>query len=149
MRFATEKYDQDHENIKNPFIHLTNYAINKNNKKENVPQRDGAMGSTKWTLKTLWKYFEKHGLGWRQIWEEIERICVKTVLCGHFDMLVGFEESNLSDYNCYKLFGFDVMLDEDLKPWLLEVNSFPSMFPNQIGNYQLLMNIGIQTIYQI
>ena len=30
-------------------------------KTDTVPQRDGAMGSTKWTLKSLWRYFEKHG----------------------------------------------------------------------------------------
>ena len=49
------------EDIKNPFVHLTNYAINKNNKNDSVPQKDGVMGITKWTLKSLWRYFEKHG----------------------------------------------------------------------------------------
>ena len=48
-------------------------------------------------------------------------------------MTVSSDDFRLNDYNCYKLLGFDVMLDEDLKPWLLEVNSFPSMFPDKIG----------------
>ena len=26
-----------------------------------------------------------------------------------------------SEYNCYKLFGFDVFIDQDLKPWIIEV----------------------------
>ena len=28
---------------------------------------------------------------------------------------------------CFELFGFDVMVDEDLNMWLIEVNSSPAM----------------------
>ena len=40
-------------------------------------------------------------------------------------------QSLTSSYNCYKLLGFDIMLDENLTPWVLEV-SFINKFSSTV-----------------
>ena len=57
---------------------------------------------------------------------------VKTILCGHKDILQSVSTEVKSDYSCYKLFGVDVFLDSELKPWLLELNNFPSLEPDSL-----------------
>ena len=131
VRFATEEYRE--EDLDNRFVHLTNFAVNKEKREDVELDQDGVEGSVKWSLASLRTYFKRQGLDWSSVWRQIEELCVKTVLAGHFDMISAFESCEVSDYSCYKLFGFDVIIDQDLKPFLLEVNSFPSMFSNSIG----------------
>ena len=48
VRFATEKFSLAPEKMNNKFVHLTNYSINKHNKKEGL-----TVSNYKWSLAAL------------------------------------------------------------------------------------------------
>ena len=128
VRFATEAFSLKEEDLGNSFIHVTNSGVNKENEVFNYGKDSNEFNGYKWTFKTLLRYLQAEGHDCSEILTNLRSLAFKTILCGREDMKQGFKEVK-SEYNCFKLFGFDVMLDEKLKPWLLEVNSFPSFEP--------------------
>jgi len=40
-----------------------------------------------------------------------------------YNSVVGMNSRN----NCFEVYGFDVMIDKDFKPWIIEVNVLPSL----------------------
>ena len=47
---------------------------------------------------------------------------------------------------CFELLGFDVILDSDLKPWILEVNHSPSFSTDTPLDFKIKKNLVVDTI---
>ena len=83
----------------------------------------------------MWKYLHAKGINTEKIWENITDLVVKTIIIGdpHVNVLV---KTNLKrKYSVHELFGFDVILDENLKPWIVEVNISPRLKFNNFDNF--------------
>ncbi|OMJ84989.1 hypothetical protein SteCoe_13826 [Stentor coeruleus] len=128
VRFATEEYKEARNNLENLYMHLTNYAINKNNPKFQFEPSGTFMGHKR-TLSWLWSYLEEKGHNVDALWREIAAIIVKTIISGAPCITHLYRSCHPDDPTnsmCFEVLGFDVILDQNLKPWLLEVNHTPS-----------------------
>ena len=137
VRFATEDYNKG--NYDNIYIHITNYSINKNNLKYKANQKNNKeieeLGdkeneeddSSKWSLVEYRNYFKKIGKSdiMENIWKQIEDIIIKSLLTIVDD---NCKEISVNKNNSlFELYGYDILIDESYKAWLLEVNVNPSL----------------------
>jgi tubulin polyglutamylase TTLL6/13 len=80
VRFATEEYQKPtEENIDNTYIHLTNYAINKNHKNFIFNEKGSDKGHKR-SLKSFWESLSEQGIQTDIIMDEIKDIIIKTFL---------------------------------------------------------------------
>lgn len=111
--------------MKNTCMHLTNYAINKNNNFEfNADEEDESHGHKR-NLPFVWQYLDEHGFDSKKTQAKIHDIAVK-VLCSVQPSLAHLYHScqgdDVENSMCFEIFGFDIILDEKANPWVLEVN---------------------------
>ena len=62
--------------------------------------------------------------------DDIEQVMIRSLLA--------VQKTMINDRHCFELYGYDIMLDTNLKAWLIEVNSAPSLsasseFDAQVG----------------
>ena len=122
-RFTNTRYSSNPQSIYDGFAHLTNVAIQKT--AENYDDRTG----NKMELQAL-KLYLMSQYGTERIdalfWE-IQMIVLKSLLAVQHVMI--------NDKHCFELYGYDIIIDNNLKPWLLEVNASPSLTANTKEDY--------------
>ena len=129
VRFASEEYCAvNNSNKYNRFMHLTNYSVNKNssNFDKNISSEDNFTGS-KWTLKAYRKYFKENNLDFETLWKKISDIVTKAIICAGDQTISTVKKLTTHTNNLFELYGFDILIDENLNPCLLEINLNPSL----------------------
>lgn len=63
--------------------------------------------------------YQERGVNTHLLWEKICKICVETLRSAEIKQVA----------NSFELLGFDILLDAECNPWLLECNMSPSCAP--------------------
>ncbi|CAM9414184.1 unnamed protein product [Chrysoparadoxa australica] len=122
---TTHRYSANEEDIGNRFIHLTNTSIQCLSSTgatiDNPLRHAGSSeaGGTKVTLSYLWRRLRATGVDVHRLWDRICMVVLKS--------LVSVENAIPFQPNSFEVFGYDVLIDKQLRPWLIEVNASPQM----------------------
>ncbi|KAK1171497.1 putative tubulin polyglutamylase TTLL2 [Acipenser oxyrinchus oxyrinchus] len=116
VRFATEKYKLT--SLNNLLAHLTNTSINKFGPAYTMDKERVGPGC-KWTMSKFRCFLHSQNIDEILLWQRINNIVTLTLLT--------IAPSIPPTPNCIELFGFDILIDDNFKPWLLEVNYSPAL----------------------
>ncbi|XP_076330457.1 tubulin tyrosine ligase-like 1B isoform X2 [Tachypleus tridentatus] len=114
-RFCQMKYNSNVNELDNMFVHLTNVSIQKQGEEYN------SVHGGKWTICTLKLYIE--GTRGKEVTDRLFESIRQLVL----HSLKAVSSVILSDRHCFECYGYDIIINNDLKPWLIEVNASPSL----------------------
>lgn len=101
-------------------------------------------------MKAIFEYLEEeegHDIG--KLWEEIKDIIIKTLITSQpmlNHLYKSCQPDDLENQMCFHILGFDIILDDNLKPWLLEVNQSPSLEIDTPLDYEIKRNLITDTL---
>ncbi|CAG5050465.1 unnamed protein product [Parnassius apollo] len=132
-RFCTVKYDTSVTELDNMYVHLTNVSVQRHGVEYN------SLHGGKMSVQNLRLYLE--GTRGRPVTEKL--FSDMQWLIVHSLKAVAPVMAN--DRHCFECYGYDIIIDNTLKPWLVEVNASPSLqsttHNDRILKYKLIDNI--------
>ncbi|XP_076242284.1 putative tubulin polyglutamylase TTLL9 [Calliopsis andreniformis] len=130
-RLSAELFDLD--NIDDSRVHLTNMAIQL--KIDGHEKKEELKKGCKWALIRVREFLTaRHGAeAVEALFQRIAGVIMASLLAVQPVIMQG--------RNSFELYGYDILLDEDLTPWLLEVNASPALTGTDTEDYRLKFDL--------
>ncbi|XP_026479840.1 probable tubulin polyglutamylase TTLL1 [Ctenocephalides felis] len=132
-RFCTVKYDTSVTELDNMYVHLTNVSVQKHGGEYNT------MHGGKWSVQNLRLYLE--ATRGKAVTDRLFGTISWTIT----HSLKAVAPVMATDRHCFECYGYDIIIDNQLKPWLIEVNASPSLTSTTVNDrilkYKLIDNI--------
>ncbi|XP_039719044.1 protein monoglycylase TTLL8 [Pteropus medius] len=137
LRFSTQRFSLD--NLDSA-IHLCNNSIQKHLK--NAKDRSPLLPChNMWTSARFQEYLEKRGRG--SLWSSLIYPSMKRAIANTMKVAQEHVEARR---NSFELYGADFVLGRDFRPWLIEINSSPTMHASTPVTAQLCAQVQEDTI---
>ncbi|CAJ1406444.1 unnamed protein product [Effrenium voratum] len=124
-RFSHARFSMDTADLSDAMIHLTNVAVQKHN--DHYDEKRGG----KWDLHSLKMHLmmTEDPKKVHQLFEDMQNVILFSLL--------SVQKVMIQDKHCFELYGYDIMISKDFKPWLIEVNASPSLSANTVTDYEM------------
>lgn len=132
-REGIARFCSKENNLNSKFAQLTNIKLNMENKCTEVSKISRLISE-------VMEIIAKTGAKISDLWEQIDDAIALSLLSGYPDLVKGVQrvfgedsscllkKNEIYHYpRCFQILGFDILLDENLHPWVLEMNYRPSL----------------------
>jgi len=138
-RICAHKYTLEPEFMRDIFTHVDSYDINHVREEEFNSELETAASSLKHeglrsSITQVVASLEQEGRDGKKVWEEMKRVVLMSIIAAEPEMNKEFQDYIIGNrtrrLSPWEMVGYDLLVDTDLKVWLLEINNSPSMSPH-------------------